>query len=82
MKMFLTRIGFGSVAVVTGDVTQIDLPKHQTSGLKHTTQVLKGVAGIRFVMFEKGDVVRHPLVQAIVHAYEIHEAQAGEREKT
>jgi len=74
MKMFLTRIGFGSVAVVTGDVTQVDLPKHQTSGLKHTMQVLKGVPGIRFVQFEKQDVVRHPLVQAIVHAYEIHEA--------
>ena len=75
MKMFLTRIGFGSVAVVTGDVTQVDLPRHQTSGLKHTIQVLDGVAGIKFVRFEKQDVVRHPLVQAIVHAYEIHEAQ-------
>ena len=74
MKMFLTRIGFGSMAVVTGDVTQIDLPKHQTSGLKHTMQVLRGVPGIKFVQFEKKDVVRHPLVQAIVHAYEIHEA--------
>ncbi|HUS24766.1 MAG TPA: PhoH family protein [Candidatus Binatia bacterium] len=73
MKMFLTRIGFGSVAVVTGDVTQVDLPRHQTSGLKHTLQVLKGVPGICFVMFEKKDVVRHPLVQAIVHAYEVHE---------
>ena len=74
MKMFLTRIGFGSVAVVTGDISQIDLPRHQQSGLKHTMQVLKGVPGIRFVQFEKQDVVRHPLVQAIVHAYEIHEA--------
>jgi phosphate starvation-inducible protein PhoH and related proteins len=81
MKMFLTRIGFGSVAVVTGDVTQIDLPKHQTSGLKHTVQVLKGVAGIRFVQFEKQDVVRHPLVQAIVHAYEIHEAAQEDAQK-
>ena len=80
MKMFLTRIGFGSVAVVTGDVTQIDLPKHQASGLKHTLQVLKGVPDISVTLFEKQDVVRHPLVQAIVHAYEIfetgHEAQA------
>ena len=75
MKMFLTRIGFGSVAVVTGDVTQIDLPKHQTSGLKHTMTVLKDVAAIRFCLFEKKDVVRHPLVQSIVHAYELHEAQ-------
>jgi len=81
MKMFLTRIGFGSVAVVTGDVTQIDLPRHQTSGLKHTMQVLKGVAGIKFVQFEKQDVVRHPLVQSIVHAYELHEAKEQDREK-
>jgi phosphate starvation-inducible protein PhoH and related proteins len=83
MKMFLTRIGFGSVAVVTGDVTQIDLPRHQTSGLKHTMQVLDGVAGIKFVRFEKQDVVRHPLVQAIVHAYEIHDSknEAGAHEK-
>jgi phosphate starvation-inducible protein PhoH and related proteins len=81
MKMFLTRIGFGSVAVVTGDVTQIDLPRHQTSGLKHTLQVLEGVAGIKVVRFEKQDVVRHPLVQAIVHAYEIHEAKEQDREK-
>jgi phosphate starvation-inducible protein PhoH and related proteins len=80
MKMFLTRIGFGSVAVVTGDVTQIDLPRHQTSGLKHTMQVLQGVPGIRFVRFEKQDVVRHPLVQSIVHAYEVHEAAEQARE--
>ena len=79
MKMFLTRIGFGSVAVVTGDMTQIDLPRHQASGLKHATQVLKDVAGVRFVMFAKTDVVRHPLVQSIVHAYEVHEAQDPER---
>jgi phosphate starvation-inducible protein PhoH and related proteins len=75
MKMFLTRIGFGSVAVVTGDLTQIDLPRHQQSGLKHALQVLEGVAGIGFAHFQKEDVVRHPLVQAIVHAYELHEAQ-------
>jgi phosphate starvation-inducible protein PhoH and related proteins len=73
MKMFLTRIGFGSVAVVTGDLTQIDLPRHQQSGLKHALQVLEGVAGIGFAQFQKEDVVRHPLVQAIVHAYELHE---------
>jgi len=79
MKMFLTRIGFGSVAVVTGDVTQIDLPKHQTSGLKHTMAVLKDVSAIRFCHFQKQDVVRHPLVQAIVHAYEVHEAGDPER---
>ena len=75
MKMFLTRIGFGSVAVVTGDVTQIDLPKHEKSGLKHAMQVLEGVAGISFTQFQKEDVVRHPLVGAIVHAYESHEAK-------
>ena len=75
MKMFLTRIGFGSVAVVTGDVTQIDLPRHEKSGLKHTMKVLEGVPGIAFSHFKKEDVVRHPLVQAIVEAYEIHEAQ-------
>ncbi|HVT34912.1 MAG TPA: PhoH family protein [Nevskiaceae bacterium] len=73
MKMFLTRIGFGSVAVVTGDVTQIDLPRHEKSGLRHAMQVLEGVAGIAFAQFQKEDVVRHPLVQAIVHAYEKHE---------
>src|SRR5581483_8738270 len=59
MKMFLTRIGFGSVAVVTGDVTQIDLPRHERSGLKHAMQVLEGVQGISFTLFQKEDVVRH-----------------------
>ena len=77
MKMFLTRIGFGSVAVVTGDVTQIDLPRHEKSGLRHAAQVLEGVAGISFTLFQKEDVVRHPLVQAIVHAYESHESKQG-----
>ncbi|MCI0749176.1 MAG: PhoH family protein [Nevskiales bacterium] len=83
MKMFLTRIGFGSRAVVTGDITQIDLPRQDRSGLRHAIQVLKDVAGIRFTMFGKQDVVRHPLVQAIVHAYEIHESResgVGSRE--
>ena len=70
MKMFLTRIGFGSTAIVTGDATQIDLPKHIPSGLKHALQVLDGVAGISVTHFEAGDVVRHPLVQKIVRAYE------------
>jgi phosphate starvation-inducible protein PhoH and related proteins len=73
MKMFLTRIGFGSVAVVTGDMTQIDLPKQQTSGLKHALSVLHGVPGISFIHFRKEDVVRHPLVQAIVQAYDDYE---------
>ncbi|MBA4286446.1 MAG: phosphate starvation-inducible protein PhoH [Xanthomonadaceae bacterium] len=74
MKMFLTRIGFGSVAVVTGDVTQIDLPKHVASGLTHAMNVLRGVPEIGFTQFGSSDVVRHPLVQTIVRAYEAYEA--------
>ena len=70
MKMFLTRIGFGSRAVVTGDVTQIDLPSGQRSGLKHATEVLDGVKGVAFTYFTRKDVVRHELVQRIVKAYE------------
>ena len=75
MKMFLTRIGFGSVAVITGDVTQVDLPRHTTSGLRHAIEVLRGVEGISFTIFTAKDVVRHPLVQRIVQAYEKHEAR-------
>ena len=70
MKMFLTRIGFGSTAVITGDVTQIDLPRHQLSGLKHATRILKDVDGISFTWFSAHDVVRHPMVQRIVQAYD------------
>jgi phosphate starvation-inducible PhoH-like protein len=70
MKMFLTRIGFGSKAVVTGDVTQIDLPKGQASGLVDAREVLAGVRGIAMTQFQSEDVVRHPLVQAIVDAYD------------
>jgi len=70
MKMFLTRIGFGSKAVVTGDVTQIDLAKGQASGLIQARTVLRGVRGIAITEFQSDDVVRHPLVQAIVDAYE------------
>ena len=77
MKMFLTRMGFGSRAVVTGDVTQIDLPSNQTSGLKHVTQVLRDVEGVAFDYFSARDVVRHPLVQRIVQAYEGFENSAG-----
>ncbi len=73
MKMFLTRIGFGSVAVVTGDITQIDLPKAVPSGLKHAMQVLGEVPGVGFTYFGSEDVVRHPLVQAIVRAYDAYE---------
>jgi phosphate starvation-inducible PhoH-like protein len=70
MKMFLTRLGFGSKAVVTGDITQTDLPRHQVSGLKNAIQVLPGVSGVAFTHFTSKDVVRHPLVQRIVEAYE------------
>jgi len=70
MKMFLTRIGFGSTAVVTGDMTQIDLPRNQKSGLKDALEVLRGVDGISFTFFESRDVVRHPLVARIVNAYD------------
>ncbi|MCK5768800.1 PhoH family protein [Algiphilus sp.] len=73
MKMFLTRIGFSSVAVVTGDITQIDLPRNMQSGLRHALQVLDAVPGIGMTYFGRADVVRHPLVQAIVQAYEAHE---------
>jgi phosphate starvation-inducible protein PhoH and related proteins len=72
MKMFLTRIGYHSKAVVTGDITQIDLPKNVTSGLKEALEVLHGVEGIGFVFFDERDVVRHPLVQKIVGAYDRH----------
>ncbi len=75
MKMFLTRIGFGSTAVITGDITQIDLPRGQNSGLVNVRSVLKGVAGISFTHFGSKDVVRHPLVQKIVDAYAAHQDQ-------
>jgi len=70
MKMFLTRLGFGSKAVVTGDITQVDLPRQQRSGLRHAIEVLRGVDGVSFTFFNARDVVRHPLVQRIVQAYE------------
>ena len=74
MKMFLTRIGFGSTAVITGDITQVDLPRGTTSGLSHVMKVLQDVPGIGFTFFKSSDVVRHPLVQRIVEAYESYEA--------
>jgi phosphate starvation-inducible PhoH-like protein len=70
MKMFLTRIGFNSKAVITGDITQIDLPRERTSGLIETKNILQGIEGIKFVFFSKQDVVRHRLVQEIIRAYE------------
>ncbi|MCF8053787.1 MAG: PhoH family protein [Deltaproteobacteria bacterium] len=69
MKMFLTRLGFGSKAVITGDITQIDLPSGKTSGLRNAQMVLKGINGVHFVEFSEVDVVRHPLVQEIIKAY-------------
>ena len=79
MKMFLTRIGFGSTAVITGDTTQVDLPRGQNSGLIHAADVLSKVAGIGFTRFESKDVVRHPLVQRIVEAYDDFDDAGGER---
>jgi len=70
MRMFLTRIGFGSRAVVTGDVTQVDLPQGKTSGLREARELLSSIEGIRFVLFDERDVVRHPLVQSIITAYD------------
>lgn len=77
IKMFLTQVGFGSTAVITGDITQIDLPNEKMSGLKHVLKVLKGVEGISFTFFSAKDVVRHPLVQRIVVAYENYEREQG-----
>ncbi len=73
MKMFLTRIGFGTVAVITGDVTQVDLPRNTRSGLRQAVEVLRDVSGISFTFFTSRDVVRHPLVAKIVRAYEAFE---------
>ena len=80
MKMFLTRVGFGSTVVVTGDVTQVDLPHRTKSGLRHVLDVLNNVDGISFTRFSPRDVVRHPLVQRIVEAYEHHESKDEQRE--
>lgn len=70
MKMFLTRMGFGSKVVITGDITQVDLPKGKASGLKEANKILKGIEGIAFSFLHQGDVVRHQLVQRIINAYE------------
>jgi phosphate starvation-inducible PhoH-like protein len=82
MKMFLTRIGFGSTAVITGDATQIDLPKGTHSGLTHASNVLTDVDGIGFTFFGNKDVVRHPLVQRIVEAYDDFESKATPLDKS
>jgi len=81
MKMFLTRIGFNSKAVITGDVTQIDLTNRRDSGLVHASEVLKNLPGISFTQFQVSDVVRHPLVQKIVEAYEKHENRNADKQK-
>ena len=78
MKMFLTRMGFGSRVVVTGDITQVDLPRNQVSGLRHVMQILDGVDGVSFSYFSPRDVVRHALVQRIVEAYDGESAGPGE----
>jgi len=75
MKMFLTRIGFGSTVVVTGDITQVDLPSERLSGLRHVIEILKDIQGISFTFFGAKDVVRHPIVARIIHAYERAEQQ-------
>ncbi len=78
MKMFLTRLGFNSKAVITGDITQIDIPKTNVSGLVEVQDVLRNLKGIEFVYFSEKDVVRHPLVQDVIKAYEIHERKKRE----
>lgn len=82
MKMFLTRIGFNSKAVVTGDITQVDLPRSTKSGLRHALEVLQGVDGLSFNFFESKDVVRHPVVARIVQAYEAFDAQQAAEKAT
>lgn len=81
MKMFLTRIGFNSTAVVTGDITQIDLPRGKKSGLRHVIDILKEEEGISFTFFNSRDVVRHPLVARILNAYERHEKDNSHNDK-
>jgi phosphate starvation-inducible PhoH-like protein len=82
MQMFLTRLGFGSKVVVTGDITQIDLPREQRSGLVGVRDILRGVKDIEFVEFSHKDVVRHKLVQRIVEAYRQHAEETGSERRT
>src|SRR5688500_5254818 len=81
MQMFLTRLGFGSKVVITGDVTQIDLPRDQASGLIQVRDILGSIDGIAFVEFSHQDVVRHKLVQRIVEAYKLHAEETGTARK-
>ena len=80
MKMFLTRLGYGSKAIITGDITQIDLPRGKQSGLKTVLKILQNVKGIGIVYLSKNDIVRHPLVQRIIYAYEKYENKKNEKE--
>jgi len=80
MKMFVTRLGFNSKAVITGDVTQIDLPSARRSGLLEAIDVLKNVQGLSFVYFDESDVVRHHLVQRIIRAYDEHKSKLEEQQ--
>ncbi|MBR5600587.1 MAG: PhoH family protein [Bacteroidaceae bacterium] len=82
IKMFLTRMGTNTKMIITGDLTQVDLPQHQNSGLLHAQRILKGVAGIGFVTLNKKDIVRHRLVTRIVEAYEKHEQALNEKDKS
>ncbi len=81
MKMFLTRIGFNSRAVITGDITQVDLPRHQKSGLRHAIEVLHDIDGISFNFFQAKDVVRHPVVARVVEAYESYEQKVNQQKQ-
>ncbi len=81
MKMFLTRIGFNSRAVITGDITQVDLPRHQMSGLRHAIEVLQNINGISFNFFQSKDVVRHPVVARIVEAYDSHDQKVNRQKQ-
>lgn len=81
MKMFLTRIGFNSRAVITGDITQVDLPRGQKSGLRHAIEVLQDIPGISFNFFQSQDVVRHPVVARIVEAYDAHEQKVNRKKQ-
>ncbi|MBV9342249.1 MAG: PhoH family protein, partial [Acidobacteria bacterium] len=80
MKMFVTRLGFNSKAVITGDITQIDLPSARRSGLLEAAEVLKNVQGLAFVYFDEADVVRHHLVQRIIRAYDEHKVRVAEEQ--
>jgi phosphate starvation-inducible PhoH-like protein len=80
MKMFVTRLGFNSKAVITGDVTQIDLPNARRSGLIEAVDILQGVNGLAFVHFDESDVVRHHLVQRIIRAYDEHKTRLAEQQ--